>query len=84
MIVLAASKGRQESQELGNGQGGIFTNALISVIADDRQRYDRDSSGLIDLGELYSALKPKVFEATRGVQTPWMARNELVGEMALF
>jgi hypothetical protein len=25
-----------------------------------------------------------VFEATKGRQTPWLARNALVGEMALF
>jgi uncharacterized caspase-like protein len=84
MDVLAGSKGRQDSLETPNGRGGMFTNALISVIARERARYDRDKSGLIDLGELYSAVKAQVVGATKGAQTPWLARNDLVGEMSLF
>jgi hypothetical protein len=84
MIVLAASKGRQSSQEAPNGGGGRFTNAIVAAISGDRAKYDRDRSGLIDLRELYSGVKARVMADTKGEQTPWLARNGLVGEMSLF
>ena len=62
----------------------MFTNALISVIAKERTRHDRDGSGLIDLSELYLAVKAQVMDATKGAQTPWLARNGLAGEMSVF
>jgi uncharacterized caspase-like protein len=84
MVVLAASKGRQLSHENREAGGGLFTVAFAQAIADERTKYDRDKSGLIDLGELYVAIKSRVSEATKGEQTPWLARNALVGEMSLF
>jgi len=61
-----------------------FTKALAAAISDERAKYDTDRSGLIDLGELYAAAKAHVLQASKGEQTPWLARNGLVGEMALF
>jgi uncharacterized caspase-like protein len=84
MVVLAASKGRQLSQESPKGGGGLFTSALVDAITESRSITDRDRSGLIDLGELYSATKKKVMEQSGGEQTPWLARNGLVGEMSMF
>jgi uncharacterized caspase-like protein len=84
LIVLAASKGRQLSQETPNSGGVLFTNAVVAAISGQRLKYDRDSSGLIDLGELYSGVKAQVVAETNGEQTPWLARNGLVGEMSLF
>jgi hypothetical protein len=84
MVVLAGSKGRQLSHETAQAGGGLFTEAIAKAISEARATHDRDRSGLIDLGELYTAVKARVFEATKGRQTPWLARNALVGEMALF
>jgi hypothetical protein len=84
MVILAGSKGRQFSYEDAKAGGGVFTAAIAAAISEARATYDRDRNGLIDLGELYSAVKTKVFDVTRGKQTPWLVRNALVGEMALF
>jgi hypothetical protein len=84
LIVLAASKGRQESEEVANGGGGKFTNAIVAAITNERGSYDSDHSGLIDLSELYSGVKTRVARETQGRQTPWLARNRLVGEISLF
>jgi hypothetical protein len=82
--VLAASKGRQLSNEKADGGGGEFTNALVAALTNERATADRDRSGLIDLGELYYAVKGRVAAETKGTQTPWLARNGLVGEMSMF
>jgi hypothetical protein len=84
LVVLAASKGRQQSQEVANGGGGRFTNAIVAAITGERASYDSDRSGLIDLGELYSGVKARVERDTQNAQTPWLARNRLVGEISLF
>jgi hypothetical protein len=84
MVVLAGSKGRQLSNESKEVGGGLFTAAVAAVIDEERAKHDRGSGGLIDLGELYSAVKTRVVKATNGSQTPWLVRNSLVGEMALF
>ena len=84
IVVLAASKGRQSSQETDDGGGGVFTNSIVTAISRERAKYDVDRSGLIDLGELYSGVKEHVLVETKGDQTPWLARNGLVGEMSLF
>jgi hypothetical protein len=79
MVVLAGSKGRQSTEENSAVGGGIFTTAMVAVI-DDSQR----KNGLIDLSDFYATVRAQVMEATDGRQTPWLARNLLVGEMALF
>ena len=84
IVVLAGSKGRQFSQEAAAAGGGVFTAAVAAAISEARATHDRDRSGLIDLSELYTAVKARVLQATNGRQTPWLARNALVGEMALF
>lgn len=84
LIVLAASKGRQVALEDGRKGGGIFTSALVDTLSSDRNAADADLNGVIDLGELYSSVKSKVLNETDGKQSPWLARNLLVGEMTLF
>ncbi|MDB5599467.1 MAG: hypothetical protein JWN71_1511 [Xanthobacteraceae bacterium] len=84
MVVLAAAKGRQESQELPGGRGGQFTNALVHAVTAARTATDSDRSGLLDLREVYGSVKAQVQSATKGEQTPWLARNGLIGEMSLF
>ncbi|WP_455274209.1 caspase family protein [Rhizobium herbae] len=84
LIILAASKGRQVALEDGRKGGGIFTSALVDALSKERDRVDRDSNGAIDLGELYSNVKLKVLSETGGKQSPWLARNLLIGDMTLF
>jgi hypothetical protein len=83
LVVLAASKGRQLSHETMN-KGGEFTNAIVAAILAKRNNNGADETALIDLGELYSSVKSRVFVETNGEQTPWLTRNGLVGEMSLF
>ncbi len=92
MVVLAASKGKQNSNE--DAEGGFFTSAIAAAITTKRRATDTDGNGVIDLRELYRAVKLPVAAAAHKVQladpdreheqTPWLARNALVGEMSLF
>ena len=82
MVILAGSKGHQFSYENAKAGGGIFTAAIAAAISEARsavmtKRVDRS-------WELYTAVKAKVFDVTQGAQTPWLVRNALVGEVALF
>jgi uncharacterized caspase-like protein len=82
ITVIAAAKGRQESLELGTG--GAFTTALVRAITEDRRATDTNNNGSIELAELYGAVKRQVVTITRGEQTPWIARNLMLGEAPLF
>jgi uncharacterized caspase-like protein len=84
MLVLAASKGRQYSYEGSKWGGGVFTDALVEAIQRNRQSYDLDHNGVIETSELYYALKSLVVRETAGEQTPWLVRQDLLGDFALF
>jgi Caspase domain len=82
VTLIAASKGRQISEE--NITGGIFTTALVKAISAARKTTDVNGNGAIELAELYGSLKREVVKATGRKQTPWIARNNMVGETPLF
>ena len=89
MIVLAASKGRQFSHEDRPGQparwgGGVFTYALVRALTDDRRSADLNGNGVLEVSELYRAVKSRVVTETRSEQTPWLVRHDIVGDFALF
>lgn len=84
LVVLSASKGRQFSEEAPAAGGGVFTNAVADVIARERDSHDLDGNGAIEVSELYAGIKRLVIEQTSGRQTPWLARNQMVGDFALF
>jgi len=84
MLVLAASKGRQFSYEGSKWGGGVFTDALVEAIQRNRQSYDLDHNGVIETSELYYALKSLAVRATAGEQTPWLVRQDLLGDFAVF
>ncbi|MCF3641803.1 caspase family protein, partial [Rhizobium sp. TRM95111] len=84
MVVLAASKGRQVALESAEAGGGVFTSAIVDALTTGRSRADADANGAIDLGEFYVAVKGQVLAKTGGQQSPWLARNLLVGDMMLF
>jgi uncharacterized caspase-like protein len=84
MIVLAAAKGRQFSREHPSVAGGYFTHAFAQVLTNDRAEYDLNKNGVIEVSELYRGLKKQVVTVTRGQQTPWIARRDLIGDFAAF
>jgi hypothetical protein len=84
LLVFSASKGRQFSEESPVAGGGLFTNAVADVIARDRAAYDLDDNGAIEISEFYVGVKRKVSEQSEGRQVPWLARNELIGDFAIF
>ncbi len=84
LLVFSAAKGRQLSEEMVQVGGGVFTNAVADVIARERGVFDLDRNGAIEASELYAGVKRRVSELTEGRQVPWLARNELVGDFALF
>jgi len=84
VMVLAAAKGRQVSIESRDASGGVFTEALSRVLAMDRAAHDTDGNGVLELTEVYRGVKQLVEDRTEGRQTPWLARNRLIGDVALF
>jgi uncharacterized caspase-like protein len=84
LLVFSASKGRQLSEETPQLGGGVFSNAVADVIARNRAAYDLDGNTAIEASELYAGVKRRVSELTNGRQVPWLARNELIGDFALF
>ncbi len=84
LVILSASKGRQFSEENRAAGGGVFTNAVADVIARQRPAHDANGNGAIEVSELYAGVKRLVMERTDGRQTPWLVRNQMVGDFALF
>ena len=86
MTVISASKGRQFSLEDSELGGGVFTTLLTYGAFNPERRAgdDRNGNGVIEMSEFYRALKRRVTKFTKGRQTPWIARNQMVGEIPLF
>lgn len=84
IAVFAASKGRELSLETASAGGGVFTSALTRVLGKARAGADTDGDGLISAAEAFRSLKRQVVSDTRGVQTPWFARNLSIGDFPLF
>ena len=86
MAVLAASKGREFSQEREGLEGGhgLFSYAVARALDRDRSIADWQHAGIIDLDELYRYVKNYVSQMTRDgpmPQTPWLSRDELIGQV---
>jgi uncharacterized protein len=84
LIVLAASKGRQESEEMAATGGGVFTQSLARILGPERVKADTNGDGLLDVSEIYRAVRQAVVTATQGRQTPWLVRRHVVGDFPLF
>lgn len=84
VVVFAASKGRQAAIESDSEKGGYFTRAIEHALLANRQATDRNGNGAIEISELYGAIKRDVVAKTKGRQTPWIARNQMVGDFTLF
>lgn len=84
LVVLSASKGRELSRETAKSNGGVFTDVLTHALADGRQASDSNGNGVLEVSELFRAVKVGVRRETGGLQTPWLARNQMIGEFSLF
>jgi hypothetical protein len=49
-----------------------------------KNKTDRNHNGVIEASELYATVKRAVVETTEGRQTPWFARNDMVGDFVPF
>jgi Caspase domain len=84
MVVLAASKGRQFSEEMPGTGGGMFTQTFARLLGRDRRSADSNGDGVLEISEIYRRLKQAVVGATDGRQTPWLVRRNIVGDAPLF
>ena len=84
LVVISASKGRELSGESPAAGGGYFTTELVRVLGEGRTGADTNSNGALEISELFRAVKLGVFQQRQGQQTPWLARNEMIGDFSLF
>jgi hypothetical protein len=84
MVVLAASKGRQFSLEMGASGGGVFTQSLAAILGPGRAQFDSNRNGVLEVSEVYRSVKEIVTRVTGGQQTPWLVRRNLSGDFPLF
>jgi uncharacterized protein len=84
IVVLAASKGRQLSNEMPETGGGVFTQSLAAVLGPARAQADANRNGLLEVSEIYRTVKEIVAGQTSGGQTPWLVRRNLSGDFPLF
>jgi hypothetical protein len=82
ILIFSASKARELSQESAEQGGGVFTTAIVDALSDPKT--DLNRNGVIEASELYAAVKRAVVEKTGGHQTPWFARNDMVGDFPPF
>ena len=84
MIILSASKGRQESEEDAASGGGRFSVTIDKILTGDRETHDLDGNGAISVAELFRGLKAGVIRDSQGRQTPWLSRNLMFGDFDIF
>lgn len=84
IVVLAASKGRQFSEESASVGGGRFSVAFERSLNKRRSASDLDGNGALSVLELYRAVKESVSAETNGRQIPWIARNKIYGDFDIF
>jgi uncharacterized caspase-like protein len=83
VLVLAASKGREVSYEGPAWQGGVFTYALTKILS-NAAAPNGAAKQSIDVSDLYRELREILARETKDRQTPWLARQDLIGDFALF
>jgi len=56
----------------------------VLAIGKERGHADADHNGRIEVSELYRYVKDKVSSLRPGEQTPWLSRNQMIGDFAIF
>jgi hypothetical protein len=84
MLVLAASKGRQLASEGPKWGGGVFTYAITKILDAKSGTYDVDGNGAIEVSELYRGLREILSRETGHQQSPWLVRQDLIGDFSVF
>ena len=82
IVIFSAAKGRELSEESPSSGGGVFTDALVKAMAS--KSTDLNDDGAIEASELCTGVKGAVMKATDGRQTPWFARNDMIGDFVPF
>lgn len=84
ILIFSAAKGRQFSEETRKVKGGVFSVAFADIISRNRELFDLNADGQIQVSELSGGLKAQVANMTGQRQSPWLSRNELFGDFPLF
>jgi WD40 repeat protein len=85
VMVFSASKGRQysyESPDIGTG-AGIFTYAITQGLGPKSKITDTNGNGFVEFMELVDFVTKYVKNETQGLQTPWLSRRELFGDLSV-
>jgi len=85
VMVFSASKGRQfsfESPDIGNG-AGVFTHAITQGLVSKSNIVDINGNGFVEFLELVDYVTEYVNKVTDGLQTPWLSRRELFGDLPI-
>ena len=72
------------SEETADRGGGVFTQSLARILGSGRKLADSDGDGLLNVSEIYRAVRQAVSQATDGRQTPWLVQRNMVGDYPLF
>jgi uncharacterized caspase-like protein len=94
VLVFSAAKGRQASFEPGNARGlaletvpsakgnvsahGFFTGAILAALGSPAT--DLDGDGALEVSELIDEVTRRVATASKNLQTPWVARQEVIAD----
>jgi WD40 repeat protein len=80
--ALALDPGEARAVKLDpSAPHGFFTGALLAAVGDPMT--DRNGDGAVQLSELIDEVSRRVAVASKGQQTPWVARRELFGDFAI-
>jgi hypothetical protein len=82
VVVFSGSKGREYSLEHPSVGGGFFSAAIAEAFT--TQGSDQNANGVVEASEMYAAVKRSVVTKTRKMQTPWIARNKMIGDFSVF
>jgi hypothetical protein len=88
IVIFAAAKARQQSFESKDIKAGYFSYCLTQILGSERTRFDLNGNGILEISELYMALKGevsrRVWNDIRRRQTPWLIRWDMLGDFELF
>ena len=62
----------------------MFTNAVVKAHSGDWRSFDANGNGAFEISEIYGAVKSTVIDGTTGDKTPWLVRQDLVANFAIF